>query len=44
MKHKIKKIKNHLKDKKDVLKQANSNRKENLKSFFQACGIRTVSY
>ena len=44
MKNKIEKIKEKLKDKKEIIKQANSNHKESFKSFFQACGIRTVNY
>lgn len=44
MKDKIDKIKEKLKDKKEDLKQANNNHKETFKSFFQACGIRTINY
>ncbi len=44
MKNKVNKLKTKLKDKKDSLKQAGINNKENFKSFFQACGIRTIEY
>jgi len=44
MKEKIDRFKEKLKDKKEVIKQANNNHKESFKSFFQACGIRTVNY
>lgn len=44
MKNKIEKLKTKFKDKKNVLKQVNSDQKENLKNFFNACGIRIVNY
>lgn len=44
MKGKIDKLKLKLKDKKEVFKQVNKDRKEDIQNFFQACGIRTVNY
>ena len=44
MKDKIDRLKGKLKDKKEVIKQANSQNKESFKSFFQACGVRTINY
>jgi uncharacterized protein YjbJ (UPF0337 family) len=44
MKGKFEKLKGKLKDKKDVIKQASNSRKDNVKNFFQACGIRMINY
>jgi len=44
MKDKIDKLKTKLKDKKESMKQVNNNHKDNIKNFFQACGIRMVNY
>ena len=44
MKSKINKLKDKFKDKKEFFKQVNTENKESLKGFFQACGIRLVNY
>jgi len=44
MRSKINNLKTKIKDKKEGLKQANKESKENIRSFFQACGIRTINY
>ncbi len=44
MKERIDKIRTKISDKKQVLKKNSVEKKDSIKSFFSACGIRVVHY